>query len=110
MSGAVELGVIVANMPIDRIGAIALPDPLISGPTLASTFLSPTSLRALVAAWAGSYWPAVAVALFNTMGSSVMPLSSPLALASLIASNAPFRIRCAASASAPVSGRVMPIR
>ena len=61
MSGLVELGVIVANPPSLRIGDIALPEPLICGPIAATTASLATILRALVAAWAGSYWPAVAV-------------------------------------------------
>src|ERR1700710_366184 len=61
MSGLVEDGVIVARSPWLRIGAIALPAPLICGPIAAITDLSDTILRALVAACAGSYWPAVAV-------------------------------------------------
>ena len=69
MSGLVEVGVIVASPPIDRIGAIALPAPLISGPSAPTTSLSDTILRALVAACAGSYWPAVAVPSSSTSGS-----------------------------------------
>ena len=61
MSGLVEEGVIVARPPSLRIGDIALPEPLICGPIAATTELSETILRALVAACAGSYWPAVAV-------------------------------------------------
>src|SRR5580700_4147405 len=67
MSGLVEDGVIVAKLPWLRIGAIALPDPLFCGPTLATTLGLETSLRALVAAWAGSYCPAVAVPLSSTI-------------------------------------------
>ena len=52
MSGLVEDGVIVAKLPWLRIGAIALPDPLFCGPTLATTLGLETSLRALVAACA----------------------------------------------------------
>ena len=61
MSGLVELGVIVARSPWLKIGDIALPEPLICGPIAATTALSDTILRALVAACAGSYCPAVAV-------------------------------------------------
>ena len=61
MSGLVELGVIVARSPWLKIGDIALPEPLICGPIAATTALSETILRALVAACAGSYCPAVAV-------------------------------------------------
>src|ERR1700747_1433863 len=53
MSGLVEDGVIVAKLPWLRIGAIALPDPLFCGPTLATTLGLETSLRALVAACVG---------------------------------------------------------
>ena len=66
MSGLVEAGVMVARLPWLRIGAIALPSPLISGPIAATSLGSETILRALVAAWAGSYPPAVAVALSST--------------------------------------------
>ena len=55
MSGLVEDGVMVARLPWLRIGAIALPAPLIIGPIAATTALSDTILRALVAACAGSY-------------------------------------------------------
>ena len=61
MSGLVELGVMVARPPWLRIGDIALPEPLVGGPIAATSLLSETILRALVAACAGSYWPAVAV-------------------------------------------------
>src|SRR5580658_11164253 len=61
MSGLVELGVIVARSPWLRMGDIALPAPLICGPSEATTSGSDTIFRALVAAWAGSYWPEVAV-------------------------------------------------
>src|SRR5260221_585562 len=67
MSGFVELGVIVARLPLLRIGDIALPSPLICGPTLATTCLLATSTLAFVAACAGSYWPAVAVPLSSTI-------------------------------------------
>src|ERR1700744_627941 len=61
MSGFVELGVMMARLPSLRIGDIALPAPLICGPIAATVALLDTILRALVAAWAGSYCPAVAV-------------------------------------------------
>ena len=70
MSGLVELGVIVARSPWLRIGAIALPAPLIIGPIAATTSVSDTILRALVAACAGSYWPAVAVPSSRISGSN----------------------------------------
>ena len=66
MSGLVELGVIVARSASLRIGVIALPSPLICGPRLATTAGSEMSFLVLVAACAGSYWPAVAVALSKT--------------------------------------------
>ena len=40
MSGLVELGVMVAMSASDRIGEIALPSPLMTGPTAAMTRLS----------------------------------------------------------------------
>ena len=61
MSGLVEEGVIVASPPWLKIGDIALPEPLICGPIAATTEALATILRALVAACAGSYCPAVAV-------------------------------------------------
>ncbi len=61
MSGFVELGVMVARLPSLRIGAMALPAPLICGPMAATVALLETILRAFVAACAGSYCPAVAV-------------------------------------------------
>ena len=67
MSGLVEDGVTIARLPWLRIGDIALPDPLICGPIAATTLVSDTILRALVAAWAGSYWPAVAVPSSSTV-------------------------------------------
>ena len=60
-SGFVELGVIVARLPWLRIAAITLP--LLIGPIAPATDLSTTSLCALTAACAGSYWPAVMVPL-----------------------------------------------
>src|SRR5579875_3778227 len=90
MSGLVELGVIVASPPWLKIGDMALPEPLICGPIAATTESSPTILRALVAAWAGSYWPAVEVA-------------------SSMASMAPALISSASWASAPVNGKLIPI-
>ena len=67
MSGLVEEGVTVARLAADRIGVIALPSPLISGPTMATTLGSATNFFALVAAWAGSYCPAVEVPLSSTV-------------------------------------------
>ena len=58
-----ELGVTVARLPWLSSGAIALPLPLDIGPMAATTVGSETILRALVAACAGSYCPAVAVPL-----------------------------------------------
>ena len=55
MSGFVELGVIVARSASERIGEVALPSPLICGPTSATTAESAMNFRMLVAAWAGSY-------------------------------------------------------
>src|ERR1700712_596374 len=82
MSGFVEDGVIVARLPALRIGDIALPAPDICGPIAATNSLSDTILRALVAACAGSYWPAVAVASSNLARSNVMPGTVCAALAS----------------------------
>jgi hypothetical protein len=65
-----EDGVMVARSPAERIGDIALPLPLIIGPTFATTLGFPISFLALSAAWAGSYWPAVAVASLRTIASS----------------------------------------
>ena len=70
-SGLVAEGVMMERLASLRIGVIALAEPLISGPIAATTFGLDTSLRALVAAWAGSYCPAVAVALFRIIGFSV---------------------------------------
>src|ERR1700756_3226188 len=61
ISGLVEVGVIVARLPWLKIGDIALPGVLLIGPSAATTEGSATILRTLVAPWAGSYWPAVAV-------------------------------------------------
>src|ERR1041385_3787689 len=61
MSGLVELGVISIRLAAEAIGDMALPEPLICGPTTAMTLVSATSSLVLVAAWAGSYWPAAAV-------------------------------------------------
>ena len=69
MSGLVDIGVTVARLPWLRIGAIAFPEPLICGPIAATTLVSATILRAFVAAWAGSYCPAVAVPSSRTMAS-----------------------------------------
>src|SRR5579871_322216 len=61
MSGLVDVGVIVARLPWLNMGDIALPGVLDIGPRAATTVLSATILRTLVAACAGSYCPAVAV-------------------------------------------------
>ena len=61
ISGLVELGVISIKPASDAIGAMALPDPLICGPTIAMTLGSATNCLVLVAACAGSYWPAATV-------------------------------------------------
>ena len=55
MSGLVELGVIVAMSASERIGEIALPSPLICGPTSGHDHGVGDELPELVAAWAGSY-------------------------------------------------------
>jgi hypothetical protein len=55
----VALPLIVAIPPWLNIGHIALADPLLSGPTAATTLGSVSIFRALVAANAGSYWPVV---------------------------------------------------
>ncbi len=52
----------IARLPWLRIGAIALPAPDICGPSAATYARSDTMVRALVAACAGSYCPAVGVA------------------------------------------------
>src|SRR5580704_8500632 len=108
MSGLVDEGVIVARLPWLRIGAIALPQPLISGPMAATTLGSETNLRALIAACAGSYWPAVVVPSSSTITSMWYPATPPAALASSTAIIAPFLMRTAFSASDPVSGTSMP--
>ena len=56
------------------------------------------------------YCPAVAVPSSRISGSILNPFSSPDALASSIASIAPFLLRDADSASAPVNDRLMPMR
>ena len=109
MSGLVDDGVMMARLPSDRIGAIALPAPDICGPRAATKPLSETILRALVAAWAGSYWPAVAVPSSNFTRSNLIPGTSPYLLASSKARMAPLPTRMADSESAPVSDRSMPI-
>ena len=108
MSGLVEDGVIVARLPALRMGDIALPAPDICGPIAATYSLSDTILRALVAAWAGSYWPAVAVASSNLTRSNLTPFTACAALASSNARMAPLAMRAAPSASAPVKDRLMP--
>ena len=55
MSGLVEVGVMVARLPWLKIGDIALPGVLLIGPSAATTDLSATILRTLVAPCAGSY-------------------------------------------------------
>src|SRR6516162_2195570 len=107
MSGFVEDGVIVARLAWLRIGAIALPEPLISGPIAATTLGSATILRALVAACAGSYWPAVVVPSSSTMMLILQPATIPLTSSTAII--APSLIWVAASASEPVNGTLMPI-
>src|SRR5438270_13844783 len=101
MSGLVELGVIVARLAALRIGDIALPSPLISGPRLATTLGLATSFLVLVAACAGSYWPAVAVPLSSVIVSILYPATPPFSLASSIAIWKPFLISTAPCASAP---------
>src|SRR5258708_12993418 len=77
MSGLVELGVIEARLPALRIGDIAFPSPLIIGPILATTAVLATNFLVLVAACAGSYWPAVALPLSTTMASTFYPALPP---------------------------------
>src|SRR5271157_4675412 len=81
MSGLVDDGVTVARSPWLRIGAIALPEPDISGPMAAIVAGSDTILRALVAACAGSYWPAVAVPSSYLSYWNVMPGTAWVSLA-----------------------------
>src|SRR2546429_2277536 len=61
MSGLVELGVMSIRLAAEAIGDMALPEPLICGPTTATTLESLTNCLVLVAAWAGSYCPAATV-------------------------------------------------
>ena len=50
MSGFVELGVISIRLAAEAIGDMALPEPLICGPTTATTLESATNCLVLVAA------------------------------------------------------------
>ena len=110
MSGLVELGVMIIRPASDAIGDIALPEPLICGPTTAMTFVSATNCLVLVAAWAGSYWPAATVPSSLSSGSiMIWPAIPPALLISSMAISAPSRILAASAASAPVNGRLMPI-
>ena len=108
MSGLVDEGVMMARLPALRIGAIALPAPDICGPRAAIMAWSDTILRALVAACAGSYWPAVALPSSYFSRSKVMPGTSWDLSASSKAMTAPLAIRPAVVASAPVKDRLMP--
>src|SRR5947209_1986616 len=54
MSGLVELGVISGRFASEAIGDIALPEPLICGPTTVRTLLSATNCFMLVAAAAAA--------------------------------------------------------
>src|SRR3989304_4305318 len=69
MSGLVALWEMVAMSASLRIGEMALPSPLIIVPMAATTAWSATYFRWLVAAWAGSYWPAAGVAVSRTASS-----------------------------------------
>src|SRR5436190_19602925 len=109
ISGLVELGVVSIKPASDAMGAMALPEPLICGPTMAMTLLSATHCLVLVAAWAGSYWPAATVASSLMSASSlILPPIPPLPLISSMAINAPSRMLAASAASAPVNGKLMP--
>ena len=54
MSGLVEVGVMIGRFAALRIGDIALPDPLLYGPSAARIVGSVAILRALLAACPGS--------------------------------------------------------
>src|SRR6266568_9257644 len=110
MSGLVELGVMIIRSAAEAIGDIALPAPLIIGPTTARTLSSATNCLVFVAAWAGSYWPAATVPsslISGTIG--IVPLMPPPLLISSMAISAPSRMLAASAASAPVNDRLMPI-
>src|SRR5437588_4622402 len=68
MSGLVELGVMSIRLASEAIGDMALPEPLICGPTTAMTLGSATNCFVLVAACAGSYRPAATVPSSLTSG------------------------------------------
>jgi hypothetical protein len=64
----------------------------------------------LVAAWAGSYWPAATVPSSLITGWIwILPAMPPRALISSMAISAPSRMLAASAASAPVKGRLIPI-
>src|SRR6266511_5108955 len=93
MSGLVELGVMIIRLASDAIGDMALPEPLICGPTMATTLGSATNCLVLVAAWAGSYWPAATVpSSLIKRPILILPMIPPLALISSIAISAPSRM------------------
>src|SRR5215472_6446788 len=109
ISGLVELGVMSIMLAAEAIGDMALPEPLICGPTTAITVLSATNSLVLVAACAGSYWPAATVPSSLTTGLILIwPLMPPLALISSMAIRAPSRMLTASAASAPVNGKLIP--
>src|ERR1051326_7151644 len=110
MSGLVELGVISIRLAAEAIGDMALPEPLICGPTTAMTLLSATNSLVLVAAWAGSYWPAATVPSSLMTGLILIwPAMPPRLLISSMAISAPSRMLAASAASAPVNGKLIPI-
>ena len=77
---------------------------------MATTLGSATNFFAFVAAWAGSYWPAVDVPLSSTVTPKFVTAgAAPFPFASWMAIIAPFLMRVAGSASAPVSGSSIPI-
>src|SRR3954470_12755205 len=109
ISGLVELGVMIIRSAAEAMGDMALPEPLICGPTMATTFGSETNCLVFVAAWAGSYWPADTVPSSLISGSiRIWPAMPPRALMSSTAISAPSRMLAASAASAPVNGRLMP--
>ena len=87
---------------------MALPAPEDCGPIAATNVLSETIRRALIAACAGSYCPAVAVASSNFSSMNMQPGTVWAALACSKASTAPSALRAALSASAPVKDRLIP--
>src|SRR5690349_13002318 len=96
MSGLVELGVISIRLAAEAIGDMALPEPLIWGPTTAMTVESATKSLVLVAAWAGSYWPAATVPSSLMTGLILIwPAMPPRELISLTAMRAPSRMLAA---------------